>query len=111
SQPEGARLHGDRSMAQAGPVARCPSATRQSPGRRRRPDRIRGPAGRLAASLKQKRGQERGTPYCNVLRHIWLMSDATVAAPNPLSILTTETPEAQLFSIPKSAATPPKLAP
>jgi hypothetical protein len=33
------------------------------------------------------------------------------AAPNPLSMLTTDTPEAQLFSIPSSAAIPPKLAP
>ena len=34
-----------------------------------------------------------------------------VAAPKPLSMLTTDTPEAQLFSIPSSAAMPPKLAP
>jgi hypothetical protein len=33
------------------------------------------------------------------------------AAPKPLSIFTTETPFAQLFNIPSSAATPPKLAP
>ena len=33
------------------------------------------------------------------------------AAPKPLSIFTTETPEAQLFSMPSSAAMPPKLAP
>jgi hypothetical protein len=40
-----------------------------------------------------------------------LMQDATQAAPNPLSIFTTVTFDAQLFSIPSSAATPPKLAP
>src|SRR6185437_5632458 len=40
-----------------------------------------------------------------------LMHDATRAAPNPLSIFTTVTFDAQLFSIPSSAATPPKLAP
>ena len=33
------------------------------------------------------------------------------AAPKPLSIFTTETPLAQLLSIPSSAASPPKLAP
>ena len=36
---------------------------------------------------------------------------AIEAAPNPLSIFTTETPGAQLFSMPRSAAMPPKLAP
>src|SRR5262249_19664126 len=40
-----------------------------------------------------------------------LMQEATQAAPNPLSILTTVTLEAQLFSMPSSAATPLKLAP
>ena len=34
-----------------------------------------------------------------------------LAAPNPLSIFTTATPEAQLFSMPSRAARPPKLAP
>ena len=33
---------------------------------------------------------------------------AMAAAPNPLSILTTETPIAQLFSIASSAVSPPK---
>ena len=32
-------------------------------------------------------------------------------APKPLSMFTTATPDAQEFSIPSSAATPPKLAP
>src|SRR5262249_24554246 len=41
----------------------------------------------------------------------WLMSDAMAAAPKPLSIFTTDTPVAQLFSIPSRAARPPKLAP
>jgi len=40
-----------------------------------------------------------------------LMHDATQAAPNPLSIFTTVTLDAHEFSIPSSAATPPKLAP
>jgi len=40
-----------------------------------------------------------------------LMQEATHAAPKPLSMLTTVTFEAQLFSMPSSAATPPKLAP
>ncbi len=39
------------------------------------------------------------------------LQEATQAAPNPLSIFTTVTFDAQLFSIPSSAATPPKLAP
>ena len=43
--------------------------------------------------------------------HKWLIREAILAAPKPLSMLTTDTPEAQLFSIPRSAAIPPKLAP
>src|SRR5437870_3029790 len=39
------------------------------------------------------------------------MRCAAAAAPNPLSILTTVSPVAQLFSIPSKAASPPKLAP
>ena len=39
------------------------------------------------------------------------MQDATRAAPKPLSMLTTVTFDAQLFSMPSRAATPPKLAP
>jgi hypothetical protein len=45
------------------------------------------------------------------LNHKRLMQEATHAAPKPLSILTTVTLEAQEFSIPNNAATPPKLAP
>lgn len=40
-----------------------------------------------------------------------MMRIAAMAAPKPLSILTTVTPEAQEFSIAKSAATPPNEAP
>jgi hypothetical protein len=40
-----------------------------------------------------------------------LMALATQAAPKPLSILTTVTLEAQLLSMAKSAARPPKLEP
>ena len=40
-----------------------------------------------------------------------LSMDAIRPAPNPLSMFTTATPDAQEFSIPSSAATPPKLAP
>ena len=36
---------------------------------------------------------------------------AAAAAPNPLSMLTTVKPLAQLFSIPSNAANPLKLAP
>ena len=39
------------------------------------------------------------------------MQLATRAAPKPLSMFTTVTLEAQLLSMPRSAATPPKLAP
>lgn len=42
---------------------------------------------------------------------IWLIRDAWYAAPNPLSMLTTDTPFAQLLSMASSAATPPRLAP
>ncbi len=45
------------------------------------------------------------------LVHRRLMQEATQAAPKPLSMLTTVTLEAQEFSMPRSAATPPKLAP
>ena len=40
-----------------------------------------------------------------------VIRDAATAAPNPLSMLTTVTPEAQLLSAASNAATPPKLAP
>ena len=40
-----------------------------------------------------------------------VIAEATQAAPKPLSMFTTDTPFAQLFSMPSSAATPPKLAP
>jgi hypothetical protein len=40
-----------------------------------------------------------------------LSIEAIRPAPNPLSMFTTATPAAQVFSIPSSAATPPKLAP
>jgi len=40
-----------------------------------------------------------------------VIRDAATAAPKPLSMLTTVTPEAQLFSAASNAATPPKLAP
>lgn len=45
------------------------------------------------------------------LAHKRLIHDATHAAPNPLSILTTVTFDEQELSIPSSAAKPPKLAP
>ena len=47
---------------------------------------------------------EEGNQRCKI-------RDAAYAAPNPLSMLTTVTPAAQLFSIESSAAIPPKLAP
>jgi hypothetical protein len=43
--------------------------------------------------------------------HSRLMQEATQPAPKPLSMLTTVTFDAQLFNMPSSAATPPKLAP
>ena len=39
------------------------------------------------------------------------MALAMAAPPKPLSMFTTATPDAQLFSIPSSAVRPPKLAP
>src|SRR3954468_24735993 len=42
-------------------------------------------------------------------RYRWFIREAMEAAPNPLSMLTTDTPAAQLLSIPSSAAMPPKL--
>ncbi len=41
----------------------------------------------------------------------WLIKLAILPAPKPLSMFTTDTPEAQLFSIARSAVIPPKLAP
>src|SRR5262249_32985417 len=49
--------------------------------------------------------RDRGCP------HKWLMTLAVAAAPKPLSMFTTDTPHAQLLSMPRSAAMPPKLAP
>ena len=43
--------------------------------------------------------------------HKRLMQDATQAAPKPLSMFTTVTLEAHELSMPRRAATPPKLAP
>ena len=60
------------------------------------------PGGRLVTGA---RGMRQRASYR------WLMRLAMVAAPKPLSMLTTETPEAQLFNMPRSAAIPPKLAP
>ena len=41
----------------------------------------------------------------------WLMADAWYPAPKPLSMFTTDTPEAHEFSMASSAATPPNEAP
>ena len=41
----------------------------------------------------------------------WLIRDAAAAAPNPLSMFTTVTPDAQELSIASSADTPPNAAP
>ena len=41
----------------------------------------------------------------------WLIWLAAYPAPKPLSMFTTVTPLPQLFSIPRRAASPPKLAP
>ena len=41
----------------------------------------------------------------------WLMDDAWKPAPKPLSMFTTDTPEAHEFSMASSAATPPNEAP
>ena len=57
------------------------------------------------------RGLEHGCLLCGPGQSRWLMELAMAAAPNPLSMLTTETPLAQLFSIPSRAVKPPKLAP
>src|SRR5438128_559067 len=52
-------------------------------------------------------GRDRGFE----IRHKWLIKLAILAAPNPLSMFTTATPDEQLLSIPRNAAIPPKLAP
>ena len=44
-------------------------------------------------------------------RYSLLIMLAAYPAPNPLSMLTTQMPAAQLFSMARSAAMPPKLAP
>src|SRR5579863_8382644 len=54
------------------------------------------------------------TKWCQETRcatQRWLINEAMQAAPNPLSIFTTDTLGAQVLSIPRSAATPPKEAP
>ncbi len=45
------------------------------------------------------------------LFYFLLITAAAYPAPNPLSMLTTVTPDAQEFSMPRRAAIPPKLAP
>jgi hypothetical protein len=45
------------------------------------------------------------------LPHSRLMSEAMQAAPNPLSMFTTDTLGEQVFNMPSNAATPPKDAP
>ena len=75
------------------PAARDPSASRQ--GRHDRHDAI----------------EFEGPECAAYMDYPWLIADATQAAPKPLSMFTTATPLAQLFSMPSSAARPPKLAP
>ncbi len=55
--------------------------------------------------------QRFGNPAWQTRNYNRLMQEATQAAPKPLSILTTVTLEAQELSMPRSAATPLKLAP
>lgn len=50
-------------------------------------------------------------PYVETYLICLIILAAAQAAPNPLSMLTTVTPEAQQFSMPSSAATPPNAAP
>src|SRR5665213_1176586 len=65
-------------------------------------------------------GRARSGKIADRRRRLWRMEevdqrckirDAAYAAPNPLSMLTTVTPAAQLFSMESKAASPPKLAP
>ena len=83
----------------------------------------------IVTLLPLSRAEFGGTPdgFLDAAFQGWLLQDqpsATLAgryrrlimcarypAPKPLSIFTTETPEAQLLSIPSSAASPPKAAP
>jgi hypothetical protein len=59
-----------------------------------------------------KTGQTKANTLHQRLRsHILLITLATQPAPNPLSIFTTLTFEAQLFNIARSAVNPPKLEP
>ena len=50
------------------------------------------------------------TPH-DTLPPVWLIIDARYPAPNPLSMLTTETPDAQELSIDSNADNPPNDAP
>ena len=61
-----------------------------------------------AAAEDSQRGRN---PRAALQFHEWLMRLAAAAAPNPLSILTTVTPDAQEFSMASSAASPPNEAP
>src|SRR5262249_16759013 len=92
--------------------------------RPRRFDRIRGSAVDACVISRNRDGAERcGEPLivthgtgCRLpdgARRVyrWLIRLAMNAAPKPLSMFTTETPDAQLLSMPRSAARPPKLAP
>ena len=92
------------------PRASKPSGSGLSSGRGHD---ARGVGGR---SLRNKReyhgaGDVLKLSVLSVSGPVRLMRLATAAAPKPLSMLTTATPDAQLFSIDSSAATPPAPAP
>src|SRR5262245_22596629 len=56
-------------------------------------------------------GKDQGSQKNGPGLYKWLIRLATFAAPKPLSMFTTDTPDAQLLIMPSSAAMPPKLAP
>src|SRR5688572_9147329 len=105
-QPAAARRGGDRTAVRARPGAPLRAASGQSRAQRRR----------WRPTLRREEHRYASLDlwiYGSIDLEIyrWLIRLAIAAAPNPLSILTTDTPAAQLLSIPRSAASPPKLAP
>lgn len=87
-------------------------APRQAGVEQRREEHVAGDAGEGVEVEYARADHLRAAPVSHFPRlHARLIKVASAAAPKPLSMFTTPTFGAQLFSIPSSAATPPKDAP
>src|SRR5690606_41721581 len=87
-----------------------PATQREGAQRGREEERAQIESARCADG-EPLRSRRRREPLRQRRATSWLIRVAAQAAPNPLSMFTTVSPAAQLFSIPRSAASPPKEAP